>query len=89
MYVLFFSDPLSNKNKRGSFRVGCSDFVTYEDALKWYEFYKPWYGDVAKLDRNLDGVPCPGIPHTTAREKYRMKIPQATIEMKTRALKTL
>ena len=52
---------------------GCSDFRTYEDALRWYETYLPFYGDVAKLDRDGDGVPCPGLPHTTVRELYRMK----------------
>jgi len=56
---------------------GCSDFETYEDALRWYERYKPWYGDVAKLDPDSDGVPCPGLPHTTIRERYRMKVPQS------------
>ena len=54
---------------------GCSDFGTYEDALKWFEYYRPYYGDVAKLDRNGDGIPCPGLPHTTVREQYRMRIP--------------
>eukprot|EP00980_Cylindrotheca_fusiformis_P028147 scaffold22583_cov106-Cylindrotheca_fusiformis.AAC.18 len=28
---------------------GCSDFESYEDALRWYETYRPYYGDVAKL----------------------------------------
>ena len=54
---------------------GCSDFATYEDALGWYETYKPYYGDVAKLDRDGDGVPCPGLPHTRRMERYRMKRP--------------
>ena len=54
---------------------GCSDFRTYEDALRWYETYFPWYGDVARLDRDGDGVPCPGLPHTKDGEKYRMKKP--------------
>ena len=61
---------------------GCSDFETYEDALKWYEIYEPYYGDVAKLDRDGDGVPCPGLPHTTIREQYRMKVPTASVGMK-------
>ncbi|KAL3937161.1 MAG: hypothetical protein SGBAC_007667 [Bacillariaceae sp.] len=30
-------------------RKGCSDFETYEDALNWFEYYKPFYGDIAKL----------------------------------------
>ena len=54
---------------------GCSDFDNYEESLKWYETYFPYYGDVAKLDRNNDGVPCPGLPHTSIAEKYRMKVP--------------
>lgn len=54
---------------------GCSDFDYYEDALQWYETYAPWYGDVAKLDSDKDGVPCPGLPHTKDQTRYRMKVP--------------
>ena len=54
---------------------GCSDFDDYEDALRHYEFYLPYYGDVAKLDRDGDGVPCPGLPHTKDQVRYRMKVP--------------
>ena len=57
---------------------GCSDFSIYEDALRWYETYYPYYGDVAKLDRDGDGVPCPGLPHTKVSEIYRMKKPLPT-----------
>ena len=66
------SIPLNPGDSRG-----CSDFVTYEEALHWYETYAPYYGDVAKLDRNGDGVPCPGLPHTTNGEKYRIKRPNS------------
>eukprot|EP00957_Ditylum_brightwellii_P089645 6827348-Ditylum_brightwellii.AAC.1 len=38
---------------------GCSDFDTYEASLSYYEYYFPYYGDVARLDRDGDGVPCP------------------------------
>jgi len=55
---------------------GCSDFATYEDALGYYERYYPYYGDVAKLDRDDDGVPCPGLPHTSNQDRYRMKRPK-------------
>lgn len=55
----------------------CADFMTYEDALRWYERYFPFYGDVANLDRNHDGVPCSGLGHTTNQDKYRMKKPNA------------
>lgn len=54
---------------------GCSDFSTYEDALKWFEYYRPWYGDVARLDRDNDGVPCPKLPHTRDQDLYRIKKP--------------
>ena len=58
---------------------GCSDFRTYEEALSWYEAYEPYYGDVAKLDRDGDGIPCPGLPHTTNQNVYRMKVPKKTV----------
>lgn len=48
-------------------------------ALGWYEKYFEYYGDVAKLDRDGDGVPCPGLPHTTVAEKYRMKRPNNSL----------
>jgi hypothetical protein len=51
------------------------DFEAYEDELRWFEIYKPYYGNVAKLDRNGNGVPCPGLPHTSTQEKYQMKVP--------------
>ena len=54
---------------------GCSDFRTYEDALRWYETFFPYYGDVARLDRDGDGVPCSGLPHTQDSAKYRVKKP--------------
>lgn len=56
---------------------GCSDFDYYEDALKWFEKYAPWYGDVAKLDPDNDGIPCPGLPHTKDQSRYRMKVPSS------------
>lgn len=55
----------------------CADFISYEDALRWYERYFPFYGDVARLDRDSDGIPCSGLPHTTNQDKYRMKKPNA------------
>lgn len=61
---------------------GCADFRTYEEALGWFEAYAPYYGDVAGLDRDGDGVPCPGLPHTTAAERYRMKVPTTVRDAK-------
>jgi len=43
----------------------CSDFSTWREAQNWYEKYFPYYGDVAKLDGNNDGIACesrPGAP---------------------------
>jgi hypothetical protein len=57
-------------------RRNCADFDTYEDALRYYEAFFPYYGDVARLDRDNDGVPCPGLPHTSDRDLYRMKVPR-------------
>ena len=61
---------------------GCSNFETYEDALLWFEAYQSYYGDIAKLDRDGDGVPCPGLPHTSNRERYRMKVPTVSVGIK-------
>eukprot|EP00441_Pelagodinium_beii_P043835 CAMPEP_0197640174 /NCGR_PEP_ID=MMETSP1338-20131121/14554_1 /TAXON_ID=43686 ORGANISM="Pelagodinium beii, Strain RCC1491" /NCGR_SAMPLE_ID=MMETSP1338 /ASSEMBLY_ACC=CAM_ASM_000754 /LENGTH=88 /DNA_ID=CAMNT_0043212995 /DNA_START=61 /DNA_END=324 /DNA_ORIENTATION=+ len=36
----------------------CKDFATYEEAKAWYDKYKPFYGDIAKLDGDGDGKPC-------------------------------
>lgn len=41
--------------------------------MSYYETYFPFYGDVAKLDRDGDGVPCPGLVHTTNMERYSIK----------------
>jgi len=59
-------------------KVGCSDFDVYEDALKYYETYHPYYGDVARLDRDEDGVPCPKLPHTKNMNQFRRKVPMAS-----------
>lgn len=50
----------------------CGDFDTYEDALAIFE--RTTSDQVRrKLDRDGDGVPCPGLPHTTSQERYRFK----------------
>jgi hypothetical protein len=40
----------------------CSDFTTYAQAYAWYITYFPYYGDVAKLDADHDGIPCETLP---------------------------
>lgn len=47
-------DPGDSKN--------CSDFSTHRDAQEWFDRYFPYYGDVARLDRDGDGVACESLP---------------------------
>jgi Excalibur calcium-binding domain len=42
--------------------VNCSDFPTHAAAQAWFDTYFPFYGDVAKLDANHDGVACESLP---------------------------
>ena len=48
----------------------CSDFATYAEAKAWFDTYFPFYGDIAGLDADGDGIPCqslPGAPKLTAQ----------------------
>jgi hypothetical protein len=47
-------DPGDSKN--------CSDFSTHREAQEWFDRYFPYYGDVARLDRDRDGVACESLP---------------------------
>ena len=47
-------DPGDSKN--------CSDFSTQGQAQEWFDTYFPHYGDVARLDRDGDGVVCESLP---------------------------
>ena len=40
----------------------CADFATQPDAQDWFDFYFPYYGDVAELDRDNDGIACEHLP---------------------------
>ncbi|MDH6235565.1 HNH endonuclease family protein [Cryobacterium sp. CG_9.6] len=40
----------------------CGDFAIWTDAQAWYDTYYPYYGDVARLDSNGDGVVCESLP---------------------------
>ena len=40
----------------------CSDFATRAAAQAWFERYLPYYGDVAPLDSDGDGIACEGLP---------------------------
>jgi hypothetical protein len=40
----------------------CTDFATWREAQDWFDTYFPYYGDIAKLDSNNDGVACESRP---------------------------
>lgn len=44
----------------------CPDFATYAEAKQWFDTYFPYYGDVAKLDADDDGIPCETLPGAPA-----------------------
>jgi hypothetical protein len=42
--------------------VNCTDFATWAEANAWFQTYYPYYGDVANLDSDHDGIPCETLP---------------------------
>ena len=40
----------------------CSDFSTHNEAQAWFDKYYPYYGDVARLDRDNDLIACESLP---------------------------
>lgn len=42
--------------------VNCTDFATWPDANAYYQAYFPYYGDVAGLDSDGDGIVCESLP---------------------------
>ena len=39
----------------------CGDFANYAEAKAWFDKYEPYYGDVARLDRDGDLIPCESL----------------------------
>jgi hypothetical protein len=39
----------------------CTSFSTWREAQNWFEYYRPYYGDVARLDGNNDGIACESL----------------------------
>jgi hypothetical protein len=39
----------------------CGDFETYAEAKAWFDEYYPHYGDVARLDKDGDLIPCESL----------------------------
>jgi len=48
------SNPGDSKN--------CGDFGTYAEAKEWFDLYFPAYGDIGRLDRDGDRIPCESLP---------------------------
>ena len=42
--------------------VNCSDFTTQAAAQAWFDTYFPFYGDVARLDGDGNGIACESLP---------------------------
>jgi hypothetical protein len=42
--------------------TGTSGFSTWSEAQSWFNYYFPYYGDVARLDSDGDGIACEGLP---------------------------
>ncbi|MEX1207449.1 MAG: excalibur calcium-binding domain-containing protein [Acidimicrobiia bacterium] len=40
----------------------CGDFPTQREAQAWFDKYYPYYGDVARLDADNDGIACESLP---------------------------
>jgi putative cell wall-binding protein len=40
----------------------CTDFSTWRQAQDWFLTYYPYYGDIAKLDGDNDGIACESLP---------------------------
>lgn len=38
--------------------VDCADFSGWAEANQWFTYHRPYYGDVALLDPDSDGIPC-------------------------------
>lgn len=42
--------------------VDCGDFSTWSEAQAWFNKYYPYYGDIARLDGDSDGIACEALP---------------------------
>jgi Excalibur calcium-binding domain len=40
----------------------CGDFDNWADSKQFFDTYYPYYGDIAKLDQDGDGIPCESLP---------------------------
>ena len=72
--------PASTPPNPGDTR-NCSDFSTQAAAQAWFNTYFPFYGDIAKLDGNNDGVACESLPLTATLESAALVSARTTITL--------
>ena len=63
-------DPGNSKN--------CTDFPDWAAAWAWYSTYALWYGDVAQLDADNDGIPCETLRGAPNRLRPVDRVPRNT-----------
>jgi putative cell wall-binding protein len=56
------SNPVPTKPANPGDTKNCTDFPTQKAAQAWFNTYYPYYGDVAGLDADHDGVACESLP---------------------------
>lgn len=54
--------PAPSKPANPGDTKNCNNFSTQAQAQGWFDFYYPYYGDVARLDFDNDGVACESLP---------------------------
>ena len=54
--------PAPSKPGNPGDSVNCTDFSTWQQADAWFTKYYPYYGDIARLDNDNDGIPCESLP---------------------------
>jgi hypothetical protein len=59
----------------------CSDFATQAEAQAWHDFYFPFYGDVAGLDGDGNGIACESLPLTEALRSAALVSARTTIPL--------
>ena len=61
------AEPLlspENRPKNPGNSLDCSDFRSQREAQDWFDTYFPYYGDVAWLDDDKDGIACEALLNT-------------------------
>jgi hypothetical protein len=60
--------------------VDCCDFATWQEAYNWYITYYPYYGDVAMLDADHDGILCESLPGAPQHDSWPLGEPERQLQ---------